>query len=231
MQSRPLLATVVALAFTVLAAPASAASAAGAGTTPPAIPGLVPGSDYTVIPGGVPLDTQAGQVEVAEAFNYACPACFSFSPLFRQWVGTLPKYAHVVYVPMDFRADFVQYAHAYYAAETLGVAAKSHDAVFEAVHKTNDLPGEGKKQESATIAKFYTRFGVDAGEFQRTMDSFSVAMKTTNAHQFAMRSRVESTPSLIIDGRYLVGGGSWPAVLQNASRIIAAIHDRTPAAK
>lgn len=229
MQTRPLLATLVALAFTALTAPAQAASAAG--TTPPAIPGLTPGSDYTVIPGGAPFDTPAGQVEVVEAFNYACPACYSFNPLFHQWAATLPKYVHLVYVPMDFRADFVQYAHAYYAAETLGIAAKSHQEVFDAVHKTGALPGEGKKQDSATIAKFYAKFGVDAGEFQKTMDSFSVAMKTTNAHQFAMRSRVESTPSLIIDGRYMVAGGTWPTVLGNASKIIAALHDRAAPAR
>jgi thiol:disulfide interchange protein DsbA len=223
MLPRPLLFAVLALALASGTTTARAATA-----TPPPVPGLTAGSDYTVIPGGAPLDTPAGQVEVAEAFNYACPACFSFNPLFHQWLATLPKYVHVVYVPMDFRADFVQYAHAYYAAETLGLVAKSHDAVFEAVHRTGALPGEGKQQDAATIAKFYARFGAEPGEFLRTMDSFSVAMKTKGAHEFAMRSRVEGTPTLIIDGRYLVAGSTWTAVLQNAGKVIAAIHASPP---
>lgn len=211
----------------LLALPALALGAAA----PPPIEGLKAGEDYTIIAGGAPYDTPPGQVEVAEMFNYACPACNSFNPLFHQWMGALPKYVHVVYVPMDFRADFVQYAHAYYAAETLGLVAKSHDAVFEAIHRTGALPGEGRAQDAATIARFYTRFGADAAEFQRTMESFSVSMKTTNAHQFAVRSRVDSTPSLVIDGSYLITGSTWTAILQNANRVIAAIHERAPPAR
>jgi thiol:disulfide interchange protein DsbA len=203
---------------------AAAATQTSAGSQTP-VPALIEGQDYVRIVSGTPLATSAGQVEIAELFNYACPACNGFSPLVRAWKTSLPAYAHFIYVPMDFRPDFVQYAHAYYAAEALGVVEKSHDAVFAAIHVTHKLPGEGAPQNAAEIAKFYAQFGVNAAEFQKTMDSFSVNMKTANARQFATRSQVTSTPSLVIDGKYLVTGKSWQESLRIAGQLIVKAHE------
>jgi thiol:disulfide interchange protein DsbA len=125
---------------------------------------------------------------------------------------------------MDFRPDFVQYAHAYYAAEILGVQEKSHDAVFAAIHQTHKLPGEGAPQNSADIASFYAQFGISAADFQKTMDSFSVNMKTSSARQFATRSQVASTPSLVVDGKYLVQGKNWQDDLRIAGQLITMAH-------
>jgi thiol:disulfide interchange protein DsbA len=199
---------------------------ASAGQKPvvPAEVSLVEGKDYVRIADGAPLDTATGQVEVAELFNYACPACNGFNPRLLEWKRKLPAYAHVVYVPVDFRPDFVLYARAYYAAESLGLAEKSHEAVYAAVHDTHTLPGEGQQQDVARIARFYVQFGAKADDFQQLMDSFSVNMKVTRARQFAMRSRVNSTPSLVIDGKYLLMGIAWDDMLRKADWLIAKAH-------
>src|SRR5262245_65806035 len=90
-----------------------AASAVGAQAQSPA---LVAGKDYTEIPNGRPLDpAAAGVVVVEEYFNYICPACNSFEPSFAAWVAKQPANVKVVHIPATFRADFQQYARAYYA--------------------------------------------------------------------------------------------------------------------
>lgn len=213
----------LALYLLVAVVPSTALSATPAAAA--ATPALVEGQDYARIPSGSPLAPLPGKVEVAELFNYACPACNGFSPLLRAWQAKAPAYVHVIYVPMDFRADFVQYAHAYYAAESFGIVEKSHDAVFAAIHQTHKLPGEGAKQDAAAIARFYAQFGVNAADFQKAMDSFSVNMKTGAASQFAARSQVSSTPSLVVDGKYLVQGQTWQESLRIAGQLAARIHD------
>ncbi|HEY5307947.1 MAG TPA: thiol:disulfide interchange protein DsbA/DsbL, partial [Casimicrobiaceae bacterium] len=84
---------------------------------------------------------------------------------------------------------------------------------------------EGGKQDAATIARFYAQFGVNAADFQKAMDSFSVNMKTGAASQFAARSQVSSTPSLVVDGKYLVQGQTWQESLRIAGQLAARIHD------
>ncbi|WP_020649601.1 thiol:disulfide interchange protein DsbA/DsbL [Solimonas variicoloris] len=183
--------------------------------------GLKAGEDYVLIANGAPLDPQPGKVEVVEAFNYACPACAAFNAPFQEWKKKLPADVNVVYAPLDFRADFVQYARAYYAAATLGLVDKTHDAVYAAIHDKHTLPGEGQKPDEGRIAAFYAGYGADPAVFRATMDSFTVNARITKARQFAQQSQVRSTPSLIINGRYLVKGKTWEDLLRHADQLIA----------
>src|SRR3546814_9031641 len=82
-------------------------------------------------------------IEVAEVFNYVCPACAGFDPVLQEWKKKQPAYVHVVYVPADFRPDFKAYARAYYAAAALGLVEKTHEAVYAAIHEQHTQPGEG----------------------------------------------------------------------------------------
>lgn len=204
-------------------APAEAKPADGSGTeaAPLLTAGLVAGRDYILIGDGSPFDTPPGKVELVEFFNYACPACNAFNPQFSEWKKKLGADVHVVYAPLDFRPDFVQYARAYYAAETLGVADQAHDAVYDAIHQLRTLPGEGQPPDQARIAEFYAKFyGVKQDEFLQLMDGFAVNAKIGRARAFAQKSQVRSTPSLVVNGRYLVKGESWEDMLRISDQLI-----------
>ena len=209
-----------------LAGVSAAYAAAPTTASPP-----VEGRDFILIRTGAPFSTPAGQVEVVEFFNYACPACNSFQPFVKAWKAKLPAYVRFIYIPMDFRADFVQYARAYYAAELFGIAEKSHDAVFQAIHETHKLPGEGAQQDADTIARFYKQYGVDEKKFAEAMSSFSVQMKVSNGRQYAQRSQVSGTPTMLVDGRYLVRGNSWQDTLRITSDLIAQVRAAKPPGK
>src|SRR3546814_269772 len=116
---------------------------------------VVNGVDYVTINGGEPFDTPKGQIEVAEVFNYVCPACAGFDPVLQEWKKKQPAYVHVVYVPADFRPDFKAYARAYYAAAALGLVEKTHEAVYAAIHEQHTLPDEGMTLDPDKIAAFY----------------------------------------------------------------------------
>ncbi|WDS35465.1 thiol:disulfide interchange protein DsbA/DsbL [Pseudoxanthomonas sp.] len=209
-------------------APAAAAPAQAAADVPNNNPPVVPegaapveGSDYTVITDGQPFEPADGKIEVVEAFNYICPACAQFEPLFNQWKAKEPADVRVVYVPAQFRPDFRDYAKVYYAAQALGVDKQSHDAIFKAIHVDKTLPGEGQSIDLKKIAQWYTQYGVSAEQFEQTVGSFAVAGKMAKANQFLMRAQIGGTPSVIVAGKYLVKGKSMADMLRIADHLIA----------
>jgi thiol:disulfide interchange protein DsbA len=193
-------------------------------------PAPVAGKDYIEIPNGRPLDpAEPGVIVVEEFFNYICPACNSFEPTFVAWTSKLPPYVKVVHVPATFRADFVPYAKAYYAAEALGLVDKTHRDVYEAIHIKRAIPAEGDRPDEEKIAAWYANYGVSKDEFLSAMRSFGVNVKINRATEQMTKSRVPSTPSLAINGRYLVRGNTWDDSLRIASHLIEKERARTSA--
>lgn len=185
---------------------------------------LVPGKSYAEIPNGKPLDPVDGKIVVEEMFNYVCPACFRFEPRFQAWIKKLPPYVAVVHIPASFRPDFVQYAHAFYAAQTFNLVDKTHEAVYEAVHVKHTLPAEGQKPDEEKIAAFYANYGVNQADFLSAMKSFGVDVKVRRATDYMTRAKVPATPSLVINGKYLVKGNTDEEMLEIASALIEKEH-------
>ena len=204
-------------------AAAAPADVAAAGATAPtaAIPGLVAGTDYAVIPGGQPFEPRNGKVEVVEVFGYVCPACARMAPVMSAWKKKLPADVRLTYVPAAFGREWIPYAHAFYAADALGLVDRSHDAVFHAIHIEQSLPGEGKEPDEQAIAKFYGKYGADPKVFADAMHSFTIDAKLARAKQFMIDSGVEGTPTMIVDGKYRVLGRGDAEVLRITDLLIA----------
>ncbi|HSC13750.1 MAG TPA: thiol:disulfide interchange protein DsbA/DsbL [Gammaproteobacteria bacterium] len=190
----------------------------------------VAGRDYIEIPNGRPLEPAEGMVVVEEFFNYICPACNAFEPVFVAWQAKQPAYVKVVHVPATFRADFVPYAKAYYAAQALGLVEKTHRAVYEAIHIKRAIPAEGDRPDEEKIAAFYAGFGVSKDEFLSAMRSFGVLTKVNRATEHMQKSRVPATPTLVVNGRYMIRGATWDDSLRIASFLIEKERARTAAA-
>jgi thiol:disulfide interchange protein DsbA len=189
---------------------------------PPAWEGPLPtaGVDYVELPDGQPYASLNGQVEVAEVFGYVCPHCANFEPLFVAWKSRLPADVKISRVPAALGGPWVTYAQAFYAAETLGVLEQSHEAVFGALHRQHSLSPTATPEQ---IGSFYAQFGVNPKLFTSTMQSFAVGSSINRSRQFAVRSRIEGTPSLVIDGKYLVSADQrgYGPMLRTAEYLIA----------
>ncbi|WP_058195685.1 thiol:disulfide interchange protein DsbA/DsbL [Xanthomonas translucens] len=194
---------------------------APAAARPPSGAEPVAGTDYIDIPGGQPLQPTNGKIEVAEVFGYVCPACARFQPQIGPWKAGLPSDVHFVYVPAMFGGTWDDYARAFYAAEAMGVQEKTHEALYKAIHVDETLKGERGRDSVQDIAGFYAKYGVDPKQFADTMGSFAVSSKTNRAKQFAVRSGVTGTPSLIVNGKYLVKGKNYDDILGIADHLIA----------
>ena len=186
------------------------------GSPPP-----VEGVDYATIPNAQPFDPANGQVEVVEVFGYVCPACNMFQPLMRAWKATMPANVRFTYVPAQFGGTWDRYARAYYASESMGLVPRTHDLLYKAIHVEQTLKGERGEDSVQDIAAFYARFGVDPQQFASTMSSFAIDGKLRKAKQFATRSAIEGTPTLIVDGKYRVLGKTREDQIRILDQLVA----------
>jgi thiol:disulfide interchange protein DsbA len=206
------------------AASAETATPAPAEPTPAAVaevpvgPAPVAGADYVEIPGGQPFEPGSGKIEVVEVFSYTCPHCASFEPMVLAWRAK--QTADVKFTPVagPFGANPIPFSKAFYAAQSLGLLAKTHEPMFRAVHIDRSLDVQDANDES--IAAFYARYGADPKQFASTMSSFAVDAKQKRATQFMQRSGVDSSPSIIVDGKYRVTGKSLEDVLRITSHLV-----------
>jgi thiol:disulfide interchange protein DsbA len=180
-------------------------------------PAPVDGTDYVVIDNGQPYAPLAGKIEVVEVFGYWCSHCAEFQPTLSAWQRKLPTDVRFTYVPAVFSAGDA-FARAYFAAEHFRVLGTTHDAMFPAIHVAGLLPQNASVGE---IAAYYGQHGLDATKAAVYMQSPAVDAKLEHAHQFALRSGVEGTPTLILNGRYRVTARTHEDGLRITSQLIA----------
>jgi thiol:disulfide interchange protein DsbA len=154
-----------------------------------------------------------GKVEVTEVFSYACPACNLFQPFMHQLQKSLPANAVLDYLPAAFNPseDWPMFQLAFFTAQTLGIAAQTQDAMFDAVWKTGELAvmdaaPERIKSRLPTIedaARFYNRStGVTVEKFLSTAKSFAVDVKVRSAEDAIQAYGVDRTPTIVVGGKY-----------------------------
>lgn len=195
-----------------------------------ALPGLTEGVEYRTIADGQPYrPLPPGMVEVVEVFAYWCPHCAHFAPMLDKWKQELPPSARLVLVPGVFdRED--PYARVFFAAEASKSLAVLHPRLFAAVHETGEL---SRQSTLAQVQGFARKVqGVDTAAFDKAMaDEPAMVAKLKYAYEFAARSGIEGTPSLIVNGRYQVLGNSYESLLANARKLVDALAPKRVPAK
>jgi len=104
------------------------------------------GQDYFVLETPQPTST-GDKIEVLEVFSYACPHCAHFQPYAEELKSKLPANAQFVLLPAVFQAPWEPFARAFYTAKSLGLLDKTHQALFDAIHRDR-LPLQGTTHRS-----------------------------------------------------------------------------------
>jgi thiol:disulfide interchange protein DsbA len=168
---------------------------------PPAMPDPAnaprEGVDYTVLAEPQPTFGTGG-IEVAEVFAYTCIHCANLQPTINAWKPTLASDVRFRYIPGAFGGPSDNFARGFFAAETMGLLDKTHDGVFKAFFVERKFQ-TGSLEE---IADHYASEGANRDAFLSTMNSFAVTAKVNRARQFALRTNVQATPTMIINGKY-----------------------------
>lgn len=160
----------------------------------------VEGRDYALIADGQPLAPKTGTIEVVEVFAYWCGHCARFAPQLEAWKRTQRPDVRLAYSPLP-RSPNDALSRGFFATRASGSLARVHGALFVAIHETQAVPMKPTIDE---LAAWYGQQGLDAARLKAAMEAPALADQLAAARQFALRSGVEGTPTLVIDGRYRI---------------------------
>lgn len=163
------------------------------------------GRDYQVISRSqiIPQSGPKEVVEVAEFFNYACPACYHFDSVLEKWLAKKPAYVKFERIPIIFQPSWRSLARAYYIAKMLGVEKQLTPAIFKAIHVENQDLSDPKLQEA-----FFIKQGVTQRAFE-SMASFSpgIGAQLLRSDTLMRADQITAAPTLVVDSRYKVDPG------------------------
>lgn len=177
---------------------------------------------YKTLEGPKPGD-DADTIEVREFFWYGCPHCDNFRHHIAEWKEDVPEGVTFTHVPAIFRPSWEVHARAFYAAKIMGVLDRFHHPMFKAIHD------EGRNLQSAeAIGAFVAELDIDRDQFVETMNSFAVNTRIKRAKRLQSAYGVRGTPSVVIDGRYVISAGdagSFDNMIEIINERVAAIRD------
>lgn len=200
--NRILIAGGIAPALLLAGSPASAQS-----------PAPVEGRDYKRLEPPQPAPA-TGKIEVLEFFSYACPHCGAFEPTLQAWAQHLPADVILRRVPVSFLFNAENFQRTYYALETLGLVEAMQSKIFTAIHADRQ-----RLEKPEEIAALVAKNGGDAAKFLATFKSFSVVTAQMRAKKMTADYKVESVPTLVIQGRFVTS----PADAGSAERSLAVV--------
>ena len=181
------------------------------------------GKHYVVLPAPQRTNVAAGKVEVLEVFSYGCIACNGFQPVVEKLKSSLPANAQLAFLPASFipSESWPMFQRAYFTAQALGIADRTHQAIYDAIWKTGELAvvdtaTRKLKQKQPTIedaARCYARLtGVKQDVFLATARSFGVETKMRTADAQVRAMQVPGTPCIVVNGKYRVNMDSLKSV-------------------
>lgn len=176
----------------ILAAATLSFAAAGAFAAEPK-----EGVDYKLLTPAVPAET-GKKVEVVEFFMYTCPHCNAMDPYLEEWVkkqGDKIVFRRV-HFPQTGEKDPL--AHAYLTLEAMGKTEVVHDKIFRAIHVEHN-----RMRTDDQVTDFITKNGIDKAKYLEFFNSFGVQTKMKKAPAVLSAYKVESAPTIVIDGRYV----------------------------
>lgn len=170
----------------------------GPATTAPTSAQFKEGTNYTRLVPAQPTGVAPGKVEVVEVFWYGCGHCFTLESAIESWKGKdKPAYAEFVRVPAMWNDATRMHARVFFTAELLGKLEQLHTPIFREINvKGNQLNTVEK------ITAFFKEHGVSTDEFQKAFSSFAVENKLQRADFLNRRYRIESVPTVIVNGKY-----------------------------
>lgn len=190
-----------------LAAASLIASTAFASPTAPAS-----GVEYLTLAQPQPAQTVGKKVEVIEFFMYHCPACNALEPSLAAWVKKQGDNINFKRVHMPLQGPNDPEAHLYLTLEAMGKLEEMHAKVFRAFHVERQ-----RLNRDDAIIEWIAKNGVDKAKFLEYWNSFGVLSKLRRIPQVLTAYKIDSVPTLIVDGRYMTSPSVVGASVKGAT--------------
>ena len=170
------------------------------------------GAEYITLATPQPTQTVGKKVEVIEFFAYHCPACNMLEPALNAWIKKQGDNIVMRRVHVPFQGPADPEARLFLTLEAMGKLGEYHERVFRAVHVERK-----RLMRDDDIVAWATSNGLDKAKFMEAWNSFGVQTKLRRLAQQVQAYKVNSTPIIIVDGKYMTS----PDVVSKATGITA----------
>ena len=151
--------------------------------------------------------TTGDKIEVVEVFSYACPHCNEVAPMVADLKKRLPANAEFVLLPAQFGfSSYQTFAKGFYTAQALGLIEKTHADLFRTIYVDKKI--DIRSPTFASVAEFYSKYGVSVADFIATSNSFAVKARLKRNEELIKAYSVDGTPSFIVNGKYRISAVS-----------------------
>jgi protein-disulfide isomerase len=155
------------------------------------------------------LGDASAPVTIVEYADFQCPSCKAASPVLAKLVADEAGKVAVVYryFTLSQHANAVPSARAAEAAALQGKFWDMHDVLFEKQSEWELLP-----DPTDTFVGYATTLGLDAAKFKADMQAEAVIARVTQDTTDAMKSRLNHTPTIFVNGVEMDGAPSYDAL-------------------
>jgi thiol:disulfide interchange protein DsbA len=171
------------------------------------------GAEYQTLATPQSVQASGKKVEVLEFFMYHCPACNALEPSLAEWLNK--QGGNIVFrrvhIPHTEQND--PEAHLFLTLDAMGIENDMHDKVLHAWH----IEHRRLTDDDANV-DWAVRNGIDKAKFLSYYNSFSVMTRLRNSTAIADSYHVDSTPSFVVDGRYVTNASMVDASNQGIPR-------------
>jgi thiol:disulfide interchange protein DsbA len=165
-----------------------------------------------------PVPAAGDAIEVIEFFYYGCPACYRLEPMLEAWMEKLPGDVIFRRIPALRRQAWIPLTRLYFSLEALGVLGRLHGRVYRGIHEQGLNLGN-----SSELLPWADGHGVDRELLAATLDSDRTSRDVQRARDLTITYGVRSTPSIVVDGRFLTNAemlGDVEALLPTVDALI-----------
>lgn len=176
------------------------------------------GRHYRVLSPAVTPSVAAGKIEVVEIFWYGCGACFMLDPYLENWKKSgKPAQVEFVRIPVTWNAGARLHARLFYTLQALKQDERLHTKVFDTIHRGgNGLLGRDEASTLPVMVAWAKQQGITEKAFTDAWNSMWVSTRLRQAEELLRRYRAESTPFMVINGKYstdIASAGGVPQML------------------
>jgi len=149
------------------------------------------------------------RIEVIEFFYYGCRWCYQAQPYLQEWLRRKPPDVDFHYRPAIRNTRWLVLTKAYFVLQAMGQLQRLHMPLYRAYHR-DDVNVE----DEAVLAGWALKQGIELKPFEQLLASDEVMAKVQRARESTYAYAIESTPSMVVDGRYLTSSGMAGGVVQ-----------------
>ncbi|WP_299808814.1 thiol:disulfide interchange protein DsbA/DsbL [uncultured Shewanella sp.] len=153
-----------------------------------------------------PIPASSNDITVTEFFWYGCPHCELFEKPLHQWQQTLADGVVLVQSPAVWNEAMKLHAKVFFIVQQMPDKQKVHAALFEQIIGLREITDLNIQQ--AKLAGFLAGYGLSEQEFNDKLNSADIVSKLKQAMQLMSAAELQGTPTILVNGRYIILNGS-----------------------